>query len=202
MSLFDKIKRQMDLNKLFTLMWIKEVCNAIDKKINDLQQELESKISKIELTPGPKGDKGDTGSIGPQGSKGEIGPQGPTGLTGQKGDTGNTGASGPTGPQGPKGDTGSTGATGAEGLNIFYTNSVLNTTVGSTQSTINPNAPTGRTAKLNDLVVSTNNGRFGSITAISSQTSVTVTTRGNLTGPKGDSYTPGPFLVYSKKHIW
>ena len=100
---------------------------------------VDSQISTVELTPGPKGDKGDpftyadftpeqlaglkgdkgdTGEQGPQGlqgPKGDTGEQGPQGLQGPKGDKGDTGEQGPQGLQGPKGDTGEQGPQGLQG---------------------------------------------------------------------------------------
>ena len=45
------------------------------------KNEMQTAISQIELTPGPKGDKGDTGEQGPVGP---TGPQGPAGITPQE----------------------------------------------------------------------------------------------------------------------
>ena len=75
---------------------------------------VDSQISTVELTPGPKGDKGDPFTYadftpeqlaGLKGPKGDTGEQGPQGLQGPKGDTGEQG---PQGLQGPKGDDGLT----------------------------------------------------------------------------------------------
>ena len=103
---------------------------------------VDSQISTVELTPGPKGDKGDPftyadftpeqlaalkgekgdkGDTGEQGPKGDTGEQGPQGLQGEKGDRGEQGPQGPKGdkgdqgPQGEKGDKGDKGDTGNDG---------------------------------------------------------------------------------------
>ena len=67
---------------------------------------LESRLTVLELVPGPPGPEGDEGPDGPEG------PEGPEGPPGETGDTGDTGA---TGAKGDKGDTGATGAPGAKG---------------------------------------------------------------------------------------
>ena len=72
------------------------------------KEEIDAKISEIELKEGPqgpqglKGDKGEIGEIGPQG------PQGPKGEQGPKGPQGPQGLQGPQGKQGLKGDNGLT----------------------------------------------------------------------------------------------
>jgi hypothetical protein len=67
-----------------------------------------------------------------------------------------------------------------ESPGIYYTGTHLNKTVGGSVPSVNPNAPAGKTARVGDIVVSTGNMVLGSITAVSSQTSVTVTTRCDL----------------------
>lgn len=69
------------------------------------KQQVDEKITNIQLTPGPQGEKGE---------KGEPGIQGPIGLTGPKGDTG---LQGPAGEQGPKGEPGEMGPAGKDGIN-------------------------------------------------------------------------------------
>lgn len=49
------------------------------------ESEVDTKLSTISLTPGPKGDTGDTGAQGIQGVKGDTGAQGPKGDTGAAG---------------------------------------------------------------------------------------------------------------------
>ena len=58
---------------------------------------VDSQISTVELTPGPKGD---TGEQGPKGDTGEQGPQGPKGPKGDKGDKGDKGEQGLAGQDG------------------------------------------------------------------------------------------------------
>ena len=93
---------------------------AVDLENYYNKQEVDSKISEIELTPGPQGEKGEKGDKGEQGiqgipgEKGEPGIQGPIGLTGPKGDTG---LQGPAGEQGPKGEPGEMGPAGQDGTN-------------------------------------------------------------------------------------
>ena len=88
---------------------------------------VDSQISTVELTPGPKGDKGDpftyvdftpeqlAGLKGEKGDTGEQGPQGLQGPKGDKGDKGDPGEQGLQGLQGPKGDTGEQGPKGDKG---------------------------------------------------------------------------------------
>ena len=67
---------------------------------------VDSQISNIELTPGPKGDKGDPFTYA------DFTPEQLAGLKGEKGDTGEQGPKGDTGEQGlqgPKGDKGDPG---------------------------------------------------------------------------------------------
>ena len=63
---------------------------------------VDSQISTVELTPGPKGDKGDPFTYA------DFTPEQLAGLKGEKGDKGDTGEQGPQGLQGPKGDDGLT----------------------------------------------------------------------------------------------
>lgn len=123
------------------------------------------------------------GAQGPPGTTGSTGPQGPAGATGN---TGPTGSTGPQGPQGATGLQGTPGTPGAEGLNVFTTATLINST--GTTAGINPNLISGRTVKLGDLIQSYNtssNGVYGTVTAVASQTSVSVTFTGNLLGPVG-----------------
>ena len=88
---------------------------------------VDTQISTIELTPGPKGDKGDpftyadftpeqlAGLKGEKGDKGDTGEQGLQGIQGPKGDTGEQGIQGIQGPKGDKGDKGDTGLQGPKG---------------------------------------------------------------------------------------
>ena len=78
---------------------------------------VDSQISTVELTPGPKGDKGDPFTYadftpeqlaGLKGDKGDPGEQGLQGIQGPKGDTGEQGPQGLQCIQGPKGDDGLT----------------------------------------------------------------------------------------------
>ena len=82
---------------------------------NNLDQDLQDKVTAIagqQGATGPQGPAGPTGATGPQGLSGATGPQGATGAQGLQGVAGATGA---TGPQGDSGATGPTGATGATG---------------------------------------------------------------------------------------
>ncbi|MGE5299194.1 MAG: hypothetical protein ACM3KF_04095 [Acidobacteriota bacterium] len=74
---------------------------------NNLDQDLQDKVTAI------AGQQGATGPVGPVGPSGAAGPTGATGATGPQGPAGPTGA---TGPQGLSGATGPQGATGAQGL--------------------------------------------------------------------------------------
>ena len=74
--------------------------------------QVDTKISEIELTPGPKGDKGEKGDPGIQGPEGPRGLQGPKGEQGLKGDTGEQGPQGPKGEQGLQGPAGTNGSDG------------------------------------------------------------------------------------------
>ena len=56
----------------------------------NLLKEVNTQISKIELTPGPQGPKGDKGDPGATGPKGDKGDPGATGPKGDKGDPGAT----------------------------------------------------------------------------------------------------------------
>lgn len=62
---------------------------------------LESRLTVLELVPGPPGPAGPPGPVGADGAPGADGAQG------DKGDTGDPGPKGDTGDTGPKGDTGS-----------------------------------------------------------------------------------------------
>ena len=118
--------------------WVGGICTDITAPhdtnspatANAVKSYVDSQISTVELTPGPKGDKGDpftyadftpeqlAGLKGEKGDKGDPGEQGPQGLKGDKGDKGDTGLQGPkgdTGEQGPKGDTGEQGPQGLQG---------------------------------------------------------------------------------------
>lgn len=89
--------------------------------------QVDTLITNIELTPGPKGDafvyedftpaqlEKLTGPVGPQGQKGAQGPAGPQGLQGPKGDRGIAGADGARGPIGPEGPMGPAGKEGQIG---------------------------------------------------------------------------------------
>lgn len=90
-----------------------ELNKKSDKTTTYTKLEVDSLISGVELTPGPKGDKGDPGEQGPQGLKGEQGPQG---LQGPEGPQGPKGEKGDQGLQGPKGDKGDPGVTDFEQL--------------------------------------------------------------------------------------
>jgi hypothetical protein len=109
-----------------------------------VDQDLQSQINTIELTPGPQGADGQDGlscwdlngdSVfdpstedidgdgiastldcrGPQGEQGSQGPQGETGPQGSQGEQGLQGPQGETGPQGPQGETGPQGPQGETG---------------------------------------------------------------------------------------
>ena len=80
---------------------------------------------------------------------------------------------------------GSPGAQGLEGLNIFLTASQINTSTNGSQASVNPTAITGRTVKIGDVILSSHansNGYYGRVSAVSSQTNVTVITAGSLRG--------------------
>jgi len=80
--------------------------------------EVDQKISAIQLTPGPQGEagpQGPQGEVGPQGPAGADGAVGPQGETGPAGANGADGAVGPQGPQGPVGPMGPQGPQGDEG---------------------------------------------------------------------------------------
>jgi hypothetical protein len=80
---------------------------------------------------------------------------------------------------------GSQGVQGLEGLGIFTTATEL--TTGSTAA-VNPVAVTGRVVKVGDLVMSTHTnsqGFYGRVTAVASQTSVTVQYLSTNRGPQG-----------------
>lgn len=95
---------------------IDSILQALSEKAS--KDYVDSSISTISLTPGPKGD---TGEQGPQGEKGDPGNVGPQGIQGEKGEIGAQGEQGPKGDaftfedftpeqleslRGPKGDTG------------------------------------------------------------------------------------------------
>jgi Collagen triple helix repeat (20 copies) len=65
--------------------------------------EVDQKISAIQLTPGPQGEAGPAGANGTDGAVGLQGPQGPQGPVGPMGPQGPQGDEGPVGPQGPAG---------------------------------------------------------------------------------------------------
>lgn len=153
--------------------------------------------------PGPQGLKGDTGNTGATGDQGIQGIQGIQGLKGDKGDTGNTGPANTlaigtvtegaaaatitgTAPAQTLNLVVPKGNQGVEGLNVFGTATLVN---GSgTTSAVNPTAVSGRTVKIGDLVVSAHTlspGIVGRVTAVSSQTSVTVTYVGTWRGATG-----------------
>lgn len=78
-------------------------------ELHAIVDSLESRLTVLELVPGPPGPEGDEGPEGPEGPPGEKGDTGDTGATGAKGDKGNTGATGPPGSNGAKGDQGPPG---------------------------------------------------------------------------------------------
>lgn len=82
------------------------------------KKEIDTKLSEIELTPGPKGDKGDPGIQGPKGDTGEQGLQGPQGLQGNTGEKGEKGDIGPQGLQGLQGIQGLPGTNGIDGKSV------------------------------------------------------------------------------------
>lgn len=115
---------------------LKEIADALgdnNNVINSILQALSEKASKdyvdssistISLTPGPKGDTGEQGPQGERGLQGEPGEKGDQGIQGEKGDPGEKGdtglqgpkgATGEQGPAGPKGDTGAQGEQGPKG---------------------------------------------------------------------------------------
>ncbi|KAM6934117.1 uncharacterized protein FYW49_000408 [Xenentodon cancila] len=92
--------------------------------LNSSNQNLERKMSSMNLVAGPpgrtglpgqpgapgeRGPKGDTGAAGPPGLRGEPGFKGQPGAAGEPGSPGNQG------PQGPKGERGGSGVTGSKG---------------------------------------------------------------------------------------
>jgi hypothetical protein len=81
---------------------------------------IETRVSEIELTPGPQGEQGDSGPAGPQG---DPGPQGPEG---------------PEGPEGPTGPQGGPGPAGADGEDVNYALVKGSVVHGSTASTPRP----------------------------------------------------------------
>ncbi len=90
---------------------------TINRQAED--NNLQTQINNIELTPGPQGEQGpigETGPIGPQGEQGPIGETGPVGPQGDQGPIGETGPVGPQGEQGPIGDAGPQGEQGPQGL--------------------------------------------------------------------------------------
>jgi hypothetical protein len=110
-----------------------QVADAISAGTVDLsdyytKSEVDTSITNISLTPGPKGDTGDQGpqgiqgepgqdgATGPQGEQGIQGQIGPKGDKGDKGDTGDAGPQGPDGPEGPAGPKGDTGDQGPQGI--------------------------------------------------------------------------------------
>jgi hypothetical protein len=105
---------------------------------------VDSEISTISLTPGPKGDTGATGPTGAKGDKGDTGATGPTGSTGPQGIQGINGDTGATGPQGIQGVKGDTGATGPQGIQGIKGDTGLTGPTGPTGAT-GPTGPTGAT---------------------------------------------------------
>lgn len=85
--------------------------------LNSSTLRLDSRISTISLTPGPRGPVGIPGQIGRPGIKGDPGDAGRSGEKGEQGPPGETGPVGPSGDQGPgaKGEPGIPGAKGDAG---------------------------------------------------------------------------------------
>ncbi len=86
---------------------------TINRQAED--NNLQTQINNIELTPGPQGEQGPIGETGPIGPQGEQGPIGETGPVGPQGDQGPIGETGPVGPQGEQGPIGETGPVGPQG---------------------------------------------------------------------------------------
>ncbi|XP_029386293.1 macrophage receptor MARCO isoform X2 [Echeneis naucrates] len=92
--------------------------------LNTSNLNLQDKMSKISLSPGPPGHPGIDGHTGPPGQKGPKGDQGVVGPPGPKGEMGLNGPHGEPGPpgipgnQGPnaKGEKGEPGAPGIPGV--------------------------------------------------------------------------------------
>lgn len=94
---------------------------------NNLDQDLQDKVTAI------AGQQGATGPVGPVGPSGAAGPTGATGATGPQGPAGPTGATGPAGP------SGATTIDGIEGLQdeldskaaVSHTHSATEITLGT-----------------------------------------------------------------------
>lgn len=94
---------------------------------NNLDQDLQDKVTAI------AGQQGATGPVGPVGPSGAAGPTGATGATGPQGPAGPTGATGPAGP------SGATTIDGLEGLQdeldskaaVSHTHSATEITLGT-----------------------------------------------------------------------
>ncbi|XP_061580266.1 macrophage receptor MARCO-like [Cololabis saira] len=86
--------------------------------LNSSNQNLERKMSSMNLAAGPPGRTGlpgQPGAPGEKGPKGDSGTAGPPGLRGQPGLRGEPGAAGGLGLRGPPGNSGPTGAKGERG---------------------------------------------------------------------------------------
>lgn len=149
------------------------------KKISDLvdADDLEYRLSTIELTPGPEGpqgEKGDQGDQGIQGEKGDKGDTGATGAQGEKGEDGQDGEDGLTPHIGANGnwwigttDTGvkaqgvgiSSITSGTESVSGDYTTTPLSIKMtNNTTQTVNIKAYNGNVTELNNTVL--NNSEY------------------------------------------
>ncbi|XP_054878375.1 macrophage receptor MARCO [Poeciliopsis prolifica] len=81
--------------------------------LNTSNQNLENKLTNIQIKTGPPGP---TGRPGQQGPKGERGPKGDSGVPGPSGPKGETGLKGGKGEQGAAGEVGHTGSAGNPGV--------------------------------------------------------------------------------------
>lgn len=87
---------------------------------------------------------------------------------------------------------GTPGTNGTDGVNLWTTATQL-ATVGNSVSAIVPDAVAGVLIKVGDTVLSrhsASNGLYGVVTAVASQSSVTVQTSASLVGPQGPVGTP------------
>ena len=114
---------------------------AVEDKIDNIdlseiegfitEDEVDAKISAIELTPGPQGPQGPQGEQGLPGEQGPQGEQGPAGADGAQGPAGQDGKDGAAftydmfteeqlaalvGPEGPQGQQGEQGLQGEQGV--------------------------------------------------------------------------------------
>lgn len=83
---------------------------------------------------------------------------------------------------------GDKGDKGEEGLQFWTSATAINSVIGASTGGVVPRLVSGRTVKIGDTILSENSsslGVYGTITAVSSQTSVTVRTLGSLRGPSG-----------------